>query len=794
MYKPIISIFILILLLSLFSCNNKPAYDPIPSRVDYVNILVGTPWKGNGGTLPAVGKPFAMTNFVPATNINAIGNTPYHYEMNEIIGFMGTHQPAVWMGDYGFFTLWPSTRKVKIKPGERKYLFSHDKEIATPYYYSAGLIAQDSTYEITTKYTATERCAYFVFRFPKTDTSYIVIEASRNNGYNHKENVLKEMFDEAYINTIDSTRNFKGYVKIDKERNEIYGYNPERHSFHLGPALKNFRGYFVMRFEMPFISHGTWQDTSIYPGQKESTGKWTGAYAGFNTNIDRKVRIKIGTSFISVAQARENLQNEITYWDFDHIKNMTRDAWNEKLNTIQIKGATENQKAIFYTAMYHSMLYPRIFSEYGQYYSAFDDTIHKGVAYNDYSLWDTYRALHPLLTFIAPEHVNPMIQSLINMYNEGGWMPKWPNPAYSNIMIGTHADAVIADAFIKGFRDYDIEKAYEAMKKNAFTPPPGDTGNTNYVNSPWKEQKIITLPPGAGNPWWDRELFHGYEARGGLAWYKKYGYVPANMTSESVSRTLEFAYDDYCVAQVAKGLGKTIDYQELIKRSKNYKNVYHPETGFMTPRMHDGTWLPLEAKGNVGPEVHHGFTEGSHWTYLFCAMHDIEGLIKLMGGTNAFAEKMDSNFTGGHYEHQNEPGHHYVYLYNYAGMPEKTQEKARQYTLSQYKNAPDGLDGNDDCGQMSAWYIFSSMGFYPVCPGSGEYAIGSPLFPEVVIFLPNNKPFHIIAKNVSEKNKYIQSATLNGTPLERPFIKHVDIMNNDTLLFKMGSKPGKIWK
>ncbi len=791
MYKTIKSILILFFIISLFSCNKKPAYEPIPSRIDYVNPLIGTPWKGNGGTLPAVGKPFAMTNFVPATNINAIGNTPYHYEMNEIIGFMGTHQPAVWMGDYGFFTFWPATDKVKIKPGDRKFIFSHDKEIATPYYYSVGLTAQDSSHEITTSYTATERCAYFVFRFPEKDSAFIVVEASRNIGFNHR---IKDMFNADYKEAIDQSRNFKGYVKVDKERNEIYGYNPERHSFQLGPKLNNFKGYFVMRFEMPFTMFGTWQDTTISFNQHESEGKWTGAYAGFSTKVDQTIRLKIGTSFISVEQARENLQNEIPYWDFDHIKENTRVAWNEKLNNIQIKGATEDQKTIFYTAMYHALLYPRMFSEYGRYYSAFDDTIHHGVAYNDYSLWDTYRALHPLLTFIAPEHVNPMIRSLINMYEEGGWMPKWPNPTYSNIMIGTHADAVIADAFVKGFRGYDIKKAYQAMRKNAFTPPPGDTGNINYVESPWKEQKEINLPPGAGNPWWDRELYHGYEARGGLTWYMKHGYIPADMTSESVSRTLEFAYDDYCVAQVAKALGKDKDYQILMNRSKNYKKLYHNQSGFMVPRLHDGTWLPLGTKGNVGPEVHRGFTEGSHWTYLFCAMHDVEGLIELMGGADAFIEKLDSNFSGGHYRHENEPGHHYCYLYNYAGAPEKTQEKVRQYTLSQYKNAPDGLDGNDDCGQMSAWYIFSSMGFYPVCPGSGEYAIGSPLFPEVTIILPNNKPFYIIAKDISTKNKYIQSAKLDGKTLERPFINHRDIMNNDTLLFKMNNKPGKIWR
>jgi predicted alpha-1,2-mannosidase len=365
-----------------------------------------------------------------------------------------------------------------------------------------------------------------------------------------------------------------------------------------------------------------------------------------------------------------------------------------------------------------------------------------------------------------------MITSLLQMYEEGGWMPMWPNPTYSNIMIGTHADSVIADAYVKGIRGFDLQKAYEATHKDAMTPPDGDTTNR----------------------WADRAPWTAFEARGGLTWYKSLGYVPIDKTDESVSRTLEFAYDDYCVAQLAKAVGKQDDYELLMRRSRNYKNLYDPVVGFMRPKKSDGTWdeEAWASKEDRKP----GFTEGSPWTYLFCEMQDIPGMIALLGGPQKFAAKLDENFSGGHYRHDNEPGHHYTYLYDYCGEPWKTQEKVRETMASQYHNAPDGLSGNDDCGQMSAWYIFSAMGFYPVTPGTPVYALGSPLFKRAAIMLdkPYKKgPFTVIARNQSLANKYIQSATLNGKPLKEPFIKHSDIANGSTLVFFMGPKPNKKW-
>jgi putative alpha-1,2-mannosidase len=766
------------------SCNQQPAED----LVKYVNPLVGTPWKGDGGTLPVAGLPFAMTTFVPTTNLNCIGSPPYHYEMNEIIGFMGTHQPCVWMGDYGFVSFWPSVNKVNITVNDRKFKFSHDKEKSTPYFYSVEMTAKDTTKKVNAEFSATTRCGIFSFDMKSCDTAYVVVEASRNKGSNY----VGDMFSDEYMKEVMVKKEkFRGYVEVNPEKGEICGYNPEWHSFNIGPELKNLKGYFIVKFEKPFYIYGTWKDSLVSTACVKDTGKWIGAFAGFIENKDH-VTFKVGTSFISLDQARENLEKEIPDWDIEKVKTKVHDEWQKKLEVIKIKG-TEDQKYIFYTGMYHALLLPREFSEYGKYYSAFDDTIHNGISYNDYSLWDTYRAEHPLLLFIAPERVPGMINSLLQSFDEGGWLPKWPNPSYSSIMIGTHADAVIADALVKGVKGIDLQKAYQAVRKDAFVPPVGDTGNNNYVPSPWKGSvKPKKLKPGQGNPWWDRGMYHGYEARAGLTWYMKLGYVPAEMTYESVSNTLEGAYDDYCVAQVAKMAGKTDDYNELMRRTKNYKNVYDTKTGFMNMRLTNGKFV-TDQKELDPTQYMWGFTEGLPYTYLFCTMQDMPGAIEMMGGKEKFVEKLDSNFAGGHYVHSNEPGHHYTYLYDYAGVAWKTQEKVRRYTLSQYKNAPAGLDGNDDCGQMSAWYIFSAMGFYPVCPGSNEYAIGSPLLPEAVIKLPNGKKLTIIANNVSDKNCYIQKLSLNGKEILKPFITHEQLLEGGELVFEMSNVPNKDW-
>ncbi len=717
--------------------------------VDYVNPLIGTPEAGfkdgldGGGTMPCVGTPFAMTNFVVQTSENKISRMPYVYEDTSVLGFMATHQPTVWMGDYGNVSVMPQIGELRLLPKERALPYSHKNEISKPHYYSVTMDAGKK--KIKGEIAAASRCGLFRFTYPEAEQAHLIIQG---------------------INITENKKPFQGYLQIDPEKGEITGYNPQRMSSHLGPELPNFKGYFIIQIDREIEDFGTWNsfrnEPQINVSETEQKGARMGAYISFKTQEKEVVKVKVASSFISIEQARENLANEIPHWDFDQVVRTTRDVWQDNLGRIHIKGATEDQKSIFYTALFHTMLFPREFSEYGRYYSPFDDKIHEGVSYNDYSLWDTFRALHPLLHFTHPERVSPMVQSLLQMYQEGGWLPKWPNPTYSNIMIGTHADAIISDAYIKGFRDYDIDLAYEAVRKNAMHPPYRDTQRH----------------------WGDRDEGTLYEARGGLTYYHSLGYVPSDKTRESVTRTIEFGIDDFAIAQMAKDLGKTEDYQRLMHWSKNYKNLFNKEIGFMNARLFNGDWAK---------NTQEGFTEGGRWTYLFGAMHDIQGTIDLFGGKENFSEKLDENFEGNHYRHDNEPGHHYAYLFDYSGQAWKTQELIRKHTSEEnYRNHPLGINGNDDCGQMSAWYVFGVMGFYPVTPGTEVFAIGAPQFPELTLRLRKNektKDFKITAKNLSQKNMYIQSVSLDGKRIEEPFITYSQIMNGNELLFEMGKSP-----
>lgn len=719
-------------------------------EVDYVNTIIGTSSKGMGGTIPCVGPPFAMANFTPQTDQNKMSIMPYVYESQSMIGFMATHQPNPWMGDYGYVSVMPQVGALKVLPESRKMSFSHKDEIAKPYYYKV-ILTDNSQNAIEGEITATERCSIMRFTFPKSSRSSLVIQGI---------NITKQT-DDRVNNAYKRAARLLGYVKIDTVNNEITGYNPDRLSYNLSPELPNFKGYFVIKFSKKMVGWGTWNGNIVNKDSIEQFGKRMGAYISFSTESGESVQVKIATSFISVDQARNNLNHEIPHWDFNRIVNETKYKWQQALERIRVEGVSEEQKTIFYTAMFHTMLYPRIFSEYGKYYSAFDDRIHVGESYTDYSLWDTFRALHPLLILTQPERVNGMITAMLQMYKQGGWLPMWPNPAETNIMIGTHADAVIADAFVKEVRGYDIDLAYEAMRKNAFQPPNNDPYKIGHDREEWKD----------------------YEARTGLSYYHSLGYIPSDKTAESVSRTLEYALDDYCIAQVAKLLGKSEDYKRLIASSKNYKNVYNESTGFMAPRMYNGRW-------DYDPAL--GFTEGSPWTYLFCVMQDIPGLIDLMGGNEKFAKRLDENFTGKRYVHENEPGHHYPYLYTFCGQPWKTQELIRRITSENYLNQAEGIKGNDDGGQMSAWYIFSVMGFYPVTPASGEYVIGAPQFPKMTLQLNSNgkrSKLEIIARGLSLDNKYVKKISLNGRELRTYKLRHEDIMKGGQLIFEMCNTP-----
>jgi predicted alpha-1,2-mannosidase len=574
--------------------------------------------------------------------------------------------------------------------------------------------------------TATERCGYMRFTFPAGAKPIVVMEASRPD--------------------------IAGYVKVDAAHHEIVGYDTARTDSNLGPMkLPNFKGYFVIQFREAFTDSGTYGPTSDKPHQA------TGAYADFSANGSRVVEARIGMSFISIDQARQNLQHELPEWNFAATRAALHTAWNKKLSLLSVDGVTPDQRHIVYTALYHAMLYPRIFSEYGRYYSAFDDAVHQGTSYTAYSTWDTFRAEFSLLTLVAPERIDGMINALLQDYKEGGWMPKWPNPSYTNIMIGTHADSLVAEAMRKHFHGFDYDLAWAAVYKDAMTPPEGDTTHR----------------------WSDRELDTPYEARGGLTYSKQVGFVPADKTAESASRTLEDAYDDWCVSQMAQMLHKTKDFEYFQDRAHNYENIFNKATGFMQARNFDGSWAAPDA----------GWTEGNTWVYTWAVMQDLPGLLKLMGGKDIYNARLDQHFSGNHNIHKNEPSHHYGYLYDYSGEPWKTQAKVREIANAEYANLPAGLDGDDDCGQMSAWYLFTALGFYPVTPASGNYMIGSPMFTSMRLKLADNKTFKVVARNNSAANIYIQSATLNDQPLTTPVLTYEQILAGGTLQFVMGPQP-----
>ena len=705
------------------------------SPVDWVNPYIGTAGPGSdyGGTMPLVTAPFGMTNWTAQTRQNKISVSSYNYGDSTISGFIGTHQPAIWMGDFGYVTIVPELDEIKTTPDARKFSFTHADEQASPYYYSVTMQAQDSR-QIKAEMTATDHCGYLRFTFPANSRASVLVEATRPN--------------------------VAGAAQISADGREIAGFNPDRMDAHLGPfTLLNFKGYFVVQFRESPSKSGTYEGSQLHDGGQTAQGTNVGAYATFAPAAEEVVEVRVGTSFISIDQARANLQREIPKWDFAALRDELKQTWNKKLGLIEIEGASDDQRAIFYTGLYHSLLYPRLFSEYGRYYSAFDDKIHSGVSYTAYSLWDTFRAEHSLITLIAPERVNDMVKALLQNYQEGDWMPKWPNPSYTNIMIATHADSMLAEAINKGFRGFDLNLAYKAAYKDAMTPPDGDTTRK----------------------WYDREPHTPYEARAGLTYAKKLGYVPNDKTAESASSTLEDAYDDYAVAQIAKAVGKKDDYKFFINRSRNYRLLFNPETEFMQARNSDGSWADPKA----------GWTEGDKWVYTWSVMHDIPGLLRLMGGADNYNRKLDEHFAGGHNHHDNEPSHHYGYLYDYSGQPWKTQKKVREIATEAYTNTSTGILGNEDCGQMSAWYVFTAMGFYPVNPVSGDYMIGSPIFRKTVIHVAEGKQFTISAPEASETNLYIQSAELNGKPLNIPVVRYSDIVAGGTLTFNMGPSPSK---
>jgi predicted alpha-1,2-mannosidase len=701
--------------------------------VRWVNTFIGTGGGGvdYGGTMPFVTTPFGMTNWTAQTRQNRISVSSYAYEDSHIEGFIGTHQPAIWMGDYGYVTLMPEIGSINYAPEARRLAFTHKNEVSTPYYYSVKM-GSDAAHRIVAEMTATDHAGYLRFTYPQGSKASVFVEATRPG--------------------------IPGFVKIDAGKNEIVGYNPDRMDSHLGPLkLPNFKGYFVVRFKQPIAAKTVYEGVLMWPGKDEVAGINVGAFVTFDTTHSAVVDAQVGTSFISIDQARANLDAEMPAWNFETLRSALEATWNEKLKVASVEGATDDERVIFYSGLYHALLYPKLFSEHGRYYSAYDDKVHDGTSYTAFSIWDTFRAENSLLTLAAPERIDDMVRSLLQDYVEGGWMPKWPNPSYTNIMIGTHADSLVAEAINKGFKGFDYQLAYEAVYKDAMTPPEGDTTRR----------------------WFDREPYTPYEARAGLTYEKTLGFIPADKISESASSMLEEAYDDYAVAQVAKAAGKSGEHAFFMKRSTSYKSLFNPARGFMQARNSDGSW--------ASPDE--GWTEGDQWVYLFAPLHDIPGVVQLLGGPQAAAAKLDEHFSGGHNRHDNEPSHHYGFLYDYVGQPWKTQARVREIARDAYSNTPNGVLGNEDCGQMSAWYVFAALGFYPLNPASAEYVIGSPLFTRVTLNLPNGKTFEISAAGNSARNIYIQAATLNGKALDVPVITYAQIEAGGKLDFVMGPKP-----
>ena len=743
------------------SCSDKNEFDP----VDYVNPMIGTDYHGH--TFPGAALPGGMVQLSPDTGIEGWDwCSGYHYSDSSLMGFSHLHRSGMGAGDWGDILVMPTTGELKVTPGSKanpdegyRSRFSHKEEHASPGYYSVNL----KDYSIQAELTVSERAGFHRYTFPKSETSNIIIDTG--HGIFERNNIGSD------IEIVSDT--------------EIVG-RRYSHSF-----VRHKEVFFYAKFSKPFKAYGTWNDGSIKAGSKKDDGRYVGAYVNYETSENETIEVKVGMSYVSIDQARLNLNTEIPDWNFDQIKDNARKAWTKELSKIEVQPSSGNSEeynrekmVVFYTALYHSLLFPATFGDVDGKYIGLDKKVHTETDYtyrSDFSFWDTYRAQMPLMTLVKPQRTIDVIRTLLAQYEQGGWLPtpqQFGN-SYTNDMIGDHLTAVILDALKKGINDFDVEKIYEAVRKNAMETPPSD---------------------------------HPSNGRIGLDHYIELGYIPYDKKGESVSITLEYAYNDWCVAQFAKMLGKTDDYDLFSARALSYLNVLDPSTGLARPKDSNGEWLSPFNPVFVGHGHHRHYTEANAWQYTWFVPHDVQGLIDFVGGRQNFINKLDTLFTMssevldspsdvsgliGQYAHGNEPSHHTLYLYNYAGAPWKTQELARKVMDELYHTAPDGLCGNEDMGQMSAWYILSSMGFYPVAPGQNVYTIGSPTFEKVVIHLDskyyNAKKFTIETVNNSKENKYIQSALLNGTALNRPWFTHEDIKEGGTLVFEMGPEPNKSW-
>jgi predicted alpha-1,2-mannosidase len=699
-----------------------------------------------GQTYPAVGIPHGMTQWSPQTQYSEQKCLPpYYFEDSEIQGFRATH----WMSgsctqDYGSVTIMPLAGKVEVDPTARASDFYRDEEKAKSNSYQVIL----NKYNIESEISATSRAGILKFKFNSYNKRpYILIEPNSDEG--------------------------QGFIQIDTDNNMVYGYNPAHRIYQGWGQTAGFSGYFIVQFSEPFTIYGTWKNDQITYENKKVIGQQdtVGAFVGFEYIKD--LVVKVGTSFTGFDGALANLNAEIPGWDIEAVKEKSGNAWEKALNKIEIQGGTAEQRIKFYTALYHSYLLPRVFSDADRRYVGFaeDTTIYQANGfdyYADFSMWDTYRSVHPLMTILEPTRTSHMIQSLLHKAEQGGWLPifpAWNN--YTSAMIGDHVISMIGDAYSKGIRGFDEELAWNYMSKNAFE-----------YNS-------------------DSVSYQLGKGRRALDTYLEYNFLPMEEKvphsfhkQEQVSRTLEYAYDDFVLSQYALSLGKRDEYKKLIQRAKNWENIFDESAGYVRGKHSDGRWFePFDHNETRTPFI----TEGTPFQYTWYVPHDVYGLIDAIGGEASFIQKLDTLFETDQYWHGNEPGHQTAYLYAYAGTPWKTQQRIKKIIDEEYGIGPGGLSGNEDAGQMSAWLVFSMTGFYPVCPGTPYYIIGAPSFPSATLNLENGNQFTIRAENISKSNFYIQSASLNGEKFDRSWLSHEEILVGGELKFVMGPEPNKDW-
>ncbi|WP_151088252.1 GH92 family glycosyl hydrolase [Hymenobacter baengnokdamensis] len=742
-----LKLFVLLGLGALLTARAGRAQAP----ADLVNPLMGTDSKpefSNGNTYPAIARPWGMNCWMPQTG--KMGNGwAYQYGADKIRGFKQTHQPSPWMNDYGQFALMPGTGRLKVDEEERASWFSHKAEVARPYYYSVYL----ADYNVTTELAPTERAARFRFTFPRSDSAYVVVDALDKGSF----------------------------IRVLPGQNRLIGYTTKNR----GGVPANFRNYFVVEFDQPFCSAQVFNGKAAVAGATELTADHVSATVRFRTRKGQQVQARVASSFISPEQAERNLQ-EIGTDDFETVKQKGQAAWNQVLGRVELAGGSAEQQRTFYSCLYRALLFPRRFYELdaaGQpvHYSPFNGQVLPGYLYTDTGVWDTFRALFPLLNLLYPEENAHMQAGLANDYREGGWLPEWASPGYRNVMVGNNSAAVVADAYLKGVRPADARDAntlYEALIKDA-----NHAGPLTAVG------------------------------RAGVDYYNKLGYVPYDVKiNESAARTLEYAYDDFAIAQLARALKRPQKEIDLYtRRSQNYRQLFDKQTGLMRGRNQNGTFETPFNPFKWGD----AFTEGNAWHYTWSVFHDVQGLINLMGGRPKFAARLDSVFTlpptfdasyygeviheiremqvanMGQYAHGNQPAQHVIYLYNYAGQPWKAQYWTREVLNRLYQPTPDGYCGDEDNGQTSAWYVFSALGFYPVCPATDQYVLGAPLFPKATLHLPGGHDVVLNAPANNAENRYINRLTVNGQEYTRNWLSHRELVQGATLDFEMGSQPNK---